>query len=102
MPKRELPTKTIKSSEALENWSKLLTQVHDGNFRVLVEKDGKPLAGVVSARDLEWLTYMEEQRERDFAVLDGIRAKFADVSEDELELEIAKAIEEVRAENRAK
>jgi len=42
----------------------------------------------------------DSEAERDFAAIDAIRATFANVPEDELEREVAKAVHEVRLEVR--
>jgi prevent-host-death family protein len=99
--KRQRPTHSTKASEARQNWSKLLNEVHAGKSRVIIEKDGIPVAGLVSASDMERLELLEEERERNFTVLDEIRAAFADIPDDELEQEIANALAAVRAERRA-
>jgi PHD/YefM family antitoxin component YafN of YafNO toxin-antitoxin module len=66
-----------------------------------VEKAGVPVAGLVSASDLERLSMLEEECDRNFTVLDEIRAAFADVPADELEKEVEKALAAVRADQRA-
>jgi prevent-host-death family protein len=99
---RRQPTKeTVKTSEARQNLSKLLTKVHSGEVRVVVEKDGIPVAGIVSAADLERLGLYEAERERDFRIVDELREAFRDVPDEELEKEIDLAVAEARAELRA-
>jgi prevent-host-death family protein len=92
---------TLGTSEARQQWSRLLNRVHSGDVRVLVEKDGIPVAGIVSAADLERLAFLEAERERNFAVIDEIREAFKDVPDDELESELERALNEARAELRA-
>lgn len=96
MPERQPMTQIIKASEVRQNFSQLLNQVYRGERRVLVEKSGIPVAGIVSAADLERLTAMEEQREKRFAVIDEIRAAFKDVPDDELEGEVNRAVNSAR------
>jgi PHD/YefM family antitoxin component YafN of YafNO toxin-antitoxin module len=79
----------------------MLNEVHGGNTRVIVEKDGVPVAGVISVADLERLQLMEDERERNFGVLDNIRAAFEGVSDEELEQEVEKALQAIRAERQA-
>jgi hypothetical protein len=50
--------------------------------------------------DLERMDRTEEERLRDLAILDASQAAFKDVPAEEVEQEVAKAIAEVRAENR--
>jgi prevent-host-death family protein len=101
MAEREpIMTKTMKASEAREQFSQLLNQVFRGNTRVLVEKSGIPVAGIISAQDLERFNQLERQREERFKVLDETRAAFKDVPDEELEQEVAKALNAVRKERR--
>ena len=94
-------TQRIKASEARQTWSKLINKVHDGDVRVIVEKDGIPVAGLVSAADLERLGLLEAERERNFSIVDEMREAFRDIPDEELEREITKAVEAARQELRA-
>ena len=96
-----IQTVTMNVTDARQHFSELLATVFRGENRFIVEEGGKPVAAIVSPRDLAWLCRYEEQRAADFAVLDRISAAFADVSEEEIEREVAKALAEVRAEMRA-
>ena len=100
MREREPMTKTMKASEARQQFSKLLNEVFRRETRVLVEKSGIPVAAIISAEDLKWLGRMEEERKRDFSILDEMREAFKDVPEEEIELEVNRAIAEVREERR--
>lgn len=104
MGKREPVTQTMKASEARQNFSQVLTKVFRGEARVVVEKSGIPVAGIISARDLELLEQLEEQREADFAIIDEMREAFRDVRDDELEravrLAVASAREKLKAEGK--
>lgn len=95
-------TETINVSEAKQDWRRLVDEVVRGRRRVLMERDGVPVAAIVSTQDLERLRQLDAQRERDLAILDASQAAFNEVPEDELEREIAKALAELRAENRAR
>lgn len=100
MPQREPVTETMKASDARQNFSQVLNDVFRGEKRVLVEKSGIPVAGIVSARDLERLRDLDEQRERDFAVIDVIRDAFANVPDEEIEREVARAVASARRKRR--
>ncbi len=93
-------TQVMKSSEVREQWSQLLNKVFRGQTRVVVEKSGIPVAAVISAEDLKRFTMFEEQRAERFKALDSMRDAFKDVPPEELELEVNKALTEVRAEKR--
>jgi len=99
--RQPIMTKTLKASEAREQFSQLLNQVFRGNTRVLVEKSGIPVAGIISAEDLKRLTEMEAQRERDFSILDEIGEAFKDVPAEEIEREVSRALREARAKARS-
>lgn len=97
MREREQPvTKTLKASEARQHFSQLLNQVYRRQTRVIVEKSGIPVAAIVSAEDLNQLKQADEEREKDFAIVDEIRQAFKDVPDDELEREVTKTIASVR------
>ena len=95
-------TKTIKASEARQQFSQLLNEVFRKESRVVVEKGGIPVAAIISAQDFKRLAYLEAERNRDFAILDEMREAFKDVPLAEIEREVSRAINEVRAENRTK
>jgi prevent-host-death family protein len=100
MPEREVLTQIIKASEARAQWSQIINKVARRQARVIVEKSGVPVAAIISAQDLERFSRLEQQRQKDFAILDEMRAAFKDVPPEEIEHEVAKAIAEDRAENR--
>jgi len=93
-------TQVMKASEVRAQWSQLLNKVFRNQTRVVVEKSGIPVAAVISAEDLQRFTQMEEQRAKRFEVLNRIGEAFKDVPEKELNRQVKKAINEVRAEKR--
>jgi prevent-host-death family protein len=97
MREREPVTRTVKASEARQNFSQLLNQVFRGETRVVVEKSGIPVAAIISAQDMEEFKRFEAEREKDFAIIDEIRAAFKDVPDVEIEREVARAVAEARA-----
>jgi len=101
MPERETMTQTMKLTDARQNFSHILNQVFHGKTRVLVEKSGIPVAGIISAHDLERLTRFEQERAEDFAVLDEIGAAFEDIPAADLEREVARALAAARKKLRA-
>jgi prevent-host-death family protein len=98
MVRKQPPREAIGTSEARQNWSKLLNRVHSGKARVVVEKDGIAVAGIVSAADLDRLAFLEDERARNFAVIDELREAFRDVPDEEIEAEIERALKLVREE----
>ena len=95
-------TQVMKASDVRQQWSQVLNKVFRSQTRVMIEKSGIPVAAVISAEDLERLTRLEEQRERNFSILDEIGEKFKDVPAKEIEREVNKTLSEVRAEDHQK
>jgi prevent-host-death family protein len=94
--------KTIKASEARQQFSQLLNEAFRKETRVLVEKSGIPVAAIISASDLKRLARLEAERNKDFAILDEMREAFKDVPPEEISREVSRALSQVRAENRTK
>jgi prevent-host-death family protein len=95
-------TKTIKASDARQQFSRLINDIFRQENRVLIEKSGIPVAAIISAKDFTRLARLEAERNRDFAILDEMRDAFKDVPPEEIELEVARALSEVRKEKRRK
>ncbi|MEK7559502.1 MAG: type II toxin-antitoxin system prevent-host-death family antitoxin [Patescibacteria group bacterium] len=90
----------MKASDVRSNWSQLLNKVFRGETEVLVEKSGIPIAAIVSAQDYQKLKQIKQQQEKDFAVIDRMRAAFKDQSSEQIQANVKKAIAEVRRENK--
>lgn len=75
----------MKASEVRQRWSEVVNEVARDKTRVIVEKSGVPVAGVVIAQDLEWL----QERDRRLAELretmDEMRQAFHDVPLEEFD-----------------
>ena len=100
MSKQSLPLQTVSAAEARHEFTELLGQVKRQGGRVLVEERGVPVAAIISAQDLVQLNRLEQEREQDFEILNEIGSTFADVPAEAIECEVAKAVAEVRRENR--
>ena len=99
---REQPTtQTMKISEVKQQLNRLVNQVYRRETRIMVEKSGIPVAGIVSAEDLRRLDRLDHERAERFNVLEEFGEAFKDVPAEELEREVARALAEVRAERRA-
>ena len=94
-------TQTIKASEVRSNWSDVLNRVFRGETRVIVEKSGIPAVAIISARDLERLTMFEAARAEAFRPLFETGDAFQDVPMEELEREVARALQDARRARRA-
>ena len=94
-------TQTMKISEVKQQLNRLVNRVYRHETRVMVEKSGIPVAGIVSAEDLRRLDQLDRERAERFKVLEEFGEAFKDVPAEELEREVARALAEVRAERRA-
>lgn len=100
MPRPEPPTERINVTEARRGWSGLLNRVFRRESRVVIEKSGIPVAAIIPYWEYEAYLRLRAKRMERFKVLDEMRDAFKDVPPEEIEREVAKAIAEVRAENR--
>jgi prevent-host-death family protein len=99
---REQPTtETMKISEVKQQLNRLVNRVYRHETRIVVEKSGIPVAGIVSIEDLRRLDRLDRERAEHFKVLEEFGEAFKDVPVEELEREVARALAEVRAERRA-
>ncbi|MCC7369773.1 MAG: type II toxin-antitoxin system Phd/YefM family antitoxin [Chloroflexi bacterium] len=100
MPSQDPPTETINVTEARRNWSGLLSRVFRKEARVVVEKSGIPVAAIIPYREYELFLHMKARRDERFKAIEALAEPFKDIPAEEIEREVAKAIAEVRAENR--
>ena len=101
MAKNERTTQTMTATDARQHFASAINQVARHETEIIVEKSGVPVAAIVSIEDYRRLKEQDAKRAQDFKIFDEMRAAFADVSEEELEREAKKALDEVRAEMRA-
>ncbi len=102
MRERQPMVQIIEASEARQQWSELLNKVFRRETGVIVEKSGIPVAAIISTEDLDRLTRLEEDRRERFKAIEETWAAFEDVPPEEIEREVAHAIEQVRAQSRRK
>lgn len=100
MPERKTKMQTVNVTDARQQFSGLINRVFKERARVMIEKQGIPVAALISTQDLERLDQLEAQRQRDFGALRETAEAFKDVPVDELERQVARAIASVRAERR--
>lgn len=84
-------TETMKISDVRSGLNKLVNRVYRQETRVIVEKSGIPVAGIVSARDLERLKRLDEENREAWEVLEAMQTPFRDVPSDEIEREAERA-----------
>jgi hypothetical protein len=80
----------------------LVDKVARGRARLVVQQDGKDVAALVSAYDLERLEMLDRRAAEGWKAIQEIWARNVDIDPEEAERDIAEAIAEVRAEERAK
>jgi prevent-host-death family protein len=97
MIEHEHNTQTMTDSQARAEWSQVLDRVARKQARVLVKKDGVPVAAIVSADDLGLLAKLDADRRARFAEIEAIRAKNADKDPDAVEQDVAAEIAAMRA-----
>jgi prevent-host-death family protein len=89
----------MKISDVRGQLNSLVNRVYRHEARVIVEKSGIPVAGIVSADDLARLDRLDQERAERFAVIDEMRAAFQGVPAEEIEREADRSLAEVRAEH---
>lgn len=98
-----LPEKIAKpATEVRRTWSDSVNEAATGERQIVIEKNGTPVAALISAADLERYRRLDAQRRERFKAIEEVSRRFADVPEDELEREIDRAVAEVRKERRAR
>lgn len=92
---------TMTVSEARSTFSDTLNRVYRGEARVSVEKNGIPIGGIVSARDLHALQRLDELRELSRKAFgDDIQARFDETPEGDLVRQITEALAQVKQNRR--
>ena len=102
MLKRQPPTETtVQLTDTERRLSDVVNHVTVGETRVIVEKDGEPVAAIISVEEYRRLKEQDARREARFAAMSSISQAFADVPVDELERRAEQALADSRAEMRA-
>ena len=91
-------TKTIPALEARTQLGQIMKDVQSGRVRVLVEKSGVPMVGIISADEFERVI---AEREARFAVIDRVRRRLPNVSETGIQRDVREAVTQVRRRRRA-
>lgn len=97
---KQRTVETMSVSEARQRFSHALNRVREDDVRIVVEKSGIPVAAVVPISVFEGDQENERRREEALAAFKSAQSGFIDVPEEEIEREIAQAIEEVKQEQR--
>jgi len=86
--------KTVSAKEARSSFSEILGRVGYGGDVIIVEKQKKPMVAIIPADQLPDLLQLQRQR---FGAVDAIRESLPDLTDDEIQKDIAEALEAVRA-----
>ncbi len=90
--------KTMPALEARTNLGEIMKEVQAGRARVLVEKAGVPMVGIISAEEFRRLI---AEREARFEVVDRIRSRAPRISDAAIERDVSEALKAVRRRRRA-
>lgn len=91
-------TKTIPALEVRTHLGEIMKEVQGGRVRVLVEKSGVPMVGIISAEEFRRVV---AEREARFEVVDRIRSRVPPVPDAEVERDVREALKRVRRRRRA-
>jgi PHD/YefM family antitoxin component YafN of YafNO toxin-antitoxin module len=92
---------TVDAAEVGEALKGSLKRVARHKARVIVEQDGETVAVLVSPLDYERLKMLDRRAADGWKAIQELRAQNAHLDPEEVERDIADAIEEMRAERRA-
>lgn len=87
-------TLVIGARDARNNFADLLGRVGYGGEIAIIQRSGKPMAALIP---LELYKQLISEREAHFEVLNRIRSRLPDVSAEEVEQDVDRAIAAVRA-----
>ena len=91
-------TKTIPALTARTQLGRIMKEVYSGQLRVLVEKSGVPMVGIISADEFQRVI---AEREARFEVIDRIRRRLPRVSDAEVRRDVRDALKQGRRRRRA-
>ena len=91
-------TKTVPALEARTHLGEIMKEVQGGRVRVLVEKSGIPMVGIISAEEFQRLI---AEREARFEVVDRIRSRIPAVPDTEVQQDVQEALKRARRRRRA-
>jgi prevent-host-death family protein len=89
----------MSAKEVRTNFSDVLGRAYYKGEPTIVEKQGKPVAVVISSEEYEqFRRYKEQAKQRFFEVVDRIQERNADKDPEEVYQDVTAAVEEVRQE----
>lgn len=89
-----IKTKTIPALEVRTQLGQIMKDVQGGRMRVLVEKSGVPMVGIISAEEFQRAV---TERDARFAVVDRIRRRVPSVPDAEIQQDVRAALKTRRS-----
>ena len=93
-----IKTKTVPALEVRTQLGQIMKDVQGGRVRVLVEKSGVPMVGIISAEEFQRVV---TEREARFAVVYRIRRRVTSVPDAEIQGDVRAALKTRRSRRRA-
>ena len=93
-------TETMAISAVKSRLNSLINAIYRGEMRILVEKSGIPVAGIVPIADMRRLARLDEWDREAGDILEAMRAPFDDIPAEEIERQTERIIAENREEDR--
>jgi prevent-host-death family protein len=93
-----MKVKIVPALEARTQFGQILKEVQGGQVRVLVEKAGVPMVGIISAREFQKVI---AERDLRFEVVDRIRRRLPPVPDSEVQRDVREAVTQGRRRRRA-
>ena len=93
-----IKTKTVPALEVRTQLGQIMKDVQGGRLRVLVEKSGVPMVGIISAEEFQRVV---TEREARFAVVDRIRRRLPSVPDAQIHQDVRAALKTRRPRRRA-
>lgn len=90
--------KTVPALEARTQFGQIMKEVRRGRVRVLVQKSGIPMVGIISAEEFQRLI---AERDARFEVIDRIRRRLPSIPDAEVQRDVREALKQVRRRRRA-
>lgn len=93
-------TRTVSITEIADELPHLIDGVARHETHIVVEQDGQPVAAIIAFDEFRRIELGTSDRDDPFAVIDRMRAAFADVPAEPIEQEADRAIAAVRRRRR--
>src|SRR5262245_58164457 len=94
------PSKTMTASNARQQFAEAINDVARHEARIVVEKNGVPVAAIISAEDLRRLERLDVRDKQAWYVFDAMAEPFRGVPGEEIEAATERIMAEIKEENR--